>query len=116
MLGNFTYHNPTKLHFGKDALDNLEAELAAYGPNIALAYGGGSIKRSGLYDQIIAIANAAGKTVFEIPGVMPNPTVEKLYEGCSIVRDNDVDPDLPQVLLEGAQQGETQRQEHHHQD
>lgn len=91
MLGNFTYHNPTKLHFGKDALDNLSVELAAYGPNVALAYGGGSIKRSGLYDQIVAIANAAGKTVFEIPGVMPNPTVEKLYEGCSIVRDNDVD-------------------------
>ena len=78
MLGNFTYHNPTKLIFGKDAMDALVGELAAYGPTVQLVYGGGSIKRNGIYDQVIAALAAAGKTVDEDAGVMPNPTVEKL--------------------------------------
>ena len=91
MQGNFTYHNPTKLVFGKDALDGLAAELAQYGPRVQLAYGGGSIKRTGLYDRVMAILREAGKEVFEDAGVMPNPTVEKLREGAAIARDNDVD-------------------------
>ena len=91
MQGNFTYHNPTKLVFGKDALDGLAAELAQYGPRVQLAYGGGSIKKTGLYDRVIAILREAGKEVFEDAGVMPNPTVEKLREGAAIARDNDVD-------------------------
>lgn len=91
MLGNFTYCNPTRLHFGENALDQLGAELAGYGKKVLLTYGGGSIKRSGLYDEITAILKEAGKDVLELPGVMPNPTVEKLYEGCKIARDNDID-------------------------
>lgn len=91
MQGNFTYHNPTKLVFGKDALDGLAAELAQYGPRVQLAYGGGSIKRTGLYDRVMAILREVGKEVFEDAGVMPNPTVEKLREGAAIARDNDVD-------------------------
>ena len=91
MQGNFTYHNPTKLVFGKDALDGLAAELAQYGPRVQLAYGGGSIKKTGLYDRVMAILREAGKEVFEDAGVMPNPTVEKLREGAAIARDNDVD-------------------------
>ena len=91
MQGNFTYHNPTKLVFGKDALDGLAAELAQYGPRVQLAYGGGSIKKTGLYDRVIAILREAGKEVFEDAGVMPTPTVEKLREGAAIARDNDVD-------------------------
>ena len=91
MLGNFTYHNPTRLHFGPEALDQLARELANYGPRVQLIYGGGSIKKSGLYDQVVAILKQAGKEIFEDPGVMPNPTVEKLYEGCRIAKENNVD-------------------------
>lgn len=91
MLGNFSYCNPTKLYFGEDSLDCLKGELANYGDKIQLAYGGGSIKRNGIYDKVMAILKEAGKTVFEDPGVMPNPTVEKLYEGCRIAKENQVD-------------------------
>ncbi|MCI8306883.1 MAG: iron-containing alcohol dehydrogenase [Lachnospiraceae bacterium] len=91
MLGNFEYCNPTRLYFGKGALDNLQGELKKYGENILLVYGGGSIKKNGIYDKIIEILNAAGKNVFEVGGVMPNPTVEKLYEGCKAARDNKTD-------------------------
>lgn len=91
MLGTFSYVNPTKLYFGEDALDSLHGELARYGDRVLLAYGGGSIKKTGLYDEVRGILEAAGKEVFEVPGVMPNPTVEKLLEGCAVARDNDVD-------------------------
>lgn len=91
MLGNFTYSNPTKLYFGDKALENLKTELNNYGQNIMLVYGGGSIKENGIYQQVIDILKECNKTVFEDPGVMPNPTVEKLYEGCKIAKDNNVD-------------------------
>lgn len=91
MLGNFTYHNPTKLIFGKDALQALTAELAAYGSVVQLVYGGGSIKKNGIYDQVVDALKAAGKTIVEDAGVMPNPTVEKLHEGITIARENRVD-------------------------
>ena len=81
MLGNFSYHNPTKLYFGDDALRYLNEELPKYGKTVQLIYGGGSIKKNGLYDEIIAILKANGKTVVEDAGVMPNPTVDKLREG-----------------------------------
>lgn len=91
MLGNFTYCNPTRVHFGEQSLDQLGAELAQYGSKVLLTYGGGSVKKSGLYDQILSILQDCGKQVFEVPGVMPNPTVEKLYEGCKVAKDNQVD-------------------------
>lgn len=91
MLGNFTYHNPTKLIFGKNALASLAAELAPYGDTIQLVYGGGSIRRFGIYDQVIDALRAAGKHIVEDSGVMPNPTIEKLREGTRIARENDVD-------------------------
>ena len=81
MLGNFTYCNPTKLYFGKDALDGLNEELPKYGKNVLLVYGGGSIKKNGIYDKVIAILKANGKVIHEDAGVMPNPTSEKLNEG-----------------------------------
>ena len=74
MLGNFSYCNPTKLHFGPEALDALAGELAHYGKRVQLIYGGGSIKKNGIYDQVVSILKAAGKEIFEDPGVMPNPT------------------------------------------
>ena len=91
MLGNFSYHNPTKLYFGEDSLSNLKTELANYGKNILFVYGGGSIKKSGLYDEIIAILNDCGKNVAEVAGVMPNPTSDKLNEGVAIAREHKTD-------------------------
>ncbi len=91
MLGNFEYSNPTKLYFGENAIDNLKAELENYGQNIMLVYGGGSIKKNGIYDEVIAVLSECGKNVFEDSGVMPNPTVDKLYEGCKIAKENNVD-------------------------
>ena len=81
MLGNFTYCNPTKLYFGKDALNGLKEELPKYGKNVLLVYGGGSIKKNGIYDKVVKILKENGKNIFEDSGVMPNPTTEKLYEG-----------------------------------
>lgn len=91
MLGSFTYHNPTRVHFGKGSLEALSEELSSFGPTVQLVYGGGSIKKNGIYDQVIEILEKAGKTVVEDGGVMPNPTVEKLREGTKIARENDVD-------------------------
>ena len=86
MLGNFTYCNPTKLYFGKDALNGLKEELPKYGKNVLLVYGGGSIKKNGIYDKVVAILKECGKSVYEDAGVMPNPTTEKLYEGIDRAR------------------------------
>lgn len=91
MLGNFTYSNPTKLYFGENALDNLSAELKNYGENVLFCYGGGSIKKNGIYDKIIAILNECGKTIIEDGGVMPNPTSEKLIDGCKKAREGNTD-------------------------
>ncbi len=91
MLGNFSYHNPTKLYFGDESLGFLNEELPKYGKTVQLIYGGGSIKRNGLYDEILAILKKNGKTVVEDAGVMPNPTVDKLREGVRLARENNVD-------------------------
>lgn len=91
MLGNFTYCNPTKLYFGKDALDGLNAELSKYGKNVLLVYGGGSIKKNGIYDNVVSVLKANGKEVFEDAGVMPNPTADKLREGVARARAAKVD-------------------------
>lgn len=91
MLGNFTYCNPTKLYFGEDSLDNLHMELQKYGENVVLIYGGGSIKRNGIYDAVTGILKEQKKNVAEISGVMPNPTLAKLYEGIEIARKHQAD-------------------------
>lgn len=74
-MHNFTYWNPTKLIFGRGEVERLPEELKSYGKNVLLVYGGGSIKRSGLYDQVIEQLNKAGVTVHELAGVEPNPRV-----------------------------------------
>lgn len=91
MLGNFTYSNPTKLYFGENALDNLSAELKNYGKNVLFCYGGGSIKKNGIYDKVVQILNECGKNIIEDGGVMPNPTSEKLLDGCKKAREGKAD-------------------------
>lgn len=91
MLGNFSYCNPCKLYFGDKSLDYLNQELPKYGKNIVLIYGGGSIKKNGIYDDVVKILETQGKNVAEISGVMPNPTLAKLYEGIEIARQHQAD-------------------------
>ncbi len=86
MIGNFTYCNPTKLYFGKGALEGLNSELPKYGKNVLLVYGGGSVKRNGIYDKVVAVLKANGKEIYEDAGVMPNPTIEKVKEGVERAR------------------------------
>ena len=91
MLGNFSYCNPAKLYFGDQSLEYLNTELPKYGKNVVLIYGGGSIKKNGIYEDVIKILEAQGKNVAEIAGVMPNPTLAKLYEGIEIARKHQAD-------------------------
>ena len=91
MIGNFSYCNPTRLYFGQQSLEGLNQELPKYGPCVLLCYGGGSIKKNGIYQQVVELLQANGKKIIEDAGVMPNPTVEKLYEGCQLVREHQVD-------------------------
>src|SRR5574344_2409792 len=87
---DFTYENPTKIYFGKTAMDGLKDEFAKYGSTVLLAYGRGAIKKNGIYDRIMIDCKAAGKKVVELEGVMPDPTYDKVLEGCRLVRDNAV--------------------------
>lgn len=88
---DFTYYNPVRVHFGKKSMGKLAEELAVVGKKVLLAYGGGSIKRSGLYDRIMEELNHAGKEVFELTDIMPNPRTEKVYEGIEICKKNGVE-------------------------
>lgn len=91
MFGNFVYSNPTTLYFGDEAQSHLAEALKPFGKKVLLIYGGGSIKKNGIYEDVIKSLNDAGKEVIELPGVMPNPTVDKLNEGRRIARENEVD-------------------------
>ena len=91
MLGNFKFLNSTALYFGERSLESLKEELGHYGNTVQLIYGGGSIKKNGIYDAVISILKECGKTVVEDGGVMSNPTTDKLREGVQIARDHQVD-------------------------
>lgn len=91
-MNNFIYENKTKVIFGRGGVkEYLRCMLGQYGDTVMLAYGAGSIKKNGVYDEIAAILAAAGKTVVEFPGIMPNPTYAKVQEGAKLARDNGVD-------------------------
>ncbi len=91
MIYDFSFHNPTKVYFGKTAIDNLSTELANYGDNVLLIYGKNAIKKIGLYDKAIEILKSAGKNVIELAGIKPNPSYSQLLEGARLVRENNVD-------------------------
>ena len=86
-MENFVYEYPTKVYFGKGAAgQHLASILSAYGTNVLLAYGGGSIRKNGVYDEIVDILKKAGKTVTEFSGIMSNPTWEKVQEGAQLAQ------------------------------
>ena len=91
-MNTFTYRYPVTVYFGgKAAEKNLPAELARVGQNVMLAYGGGAIKRNGVFDELMGLLTAAGKTVTEFSGIMSNPTYAKVQEGARLARENNVD-------------------------
>ena len=92
IMNNFIFENKTKVYFGKGGVkEYLGSLLKNYGSTVMLAYGGGSIKKNGVYDEVTAILNGAGKTVVEFGGIMPNPTYRKVQEGAKLARENHVD-------------------------
>ena len=91
-MENFVYEYPTKVCFGMGAAKaNLPGILSAYGPNVLLAYGGGSIKKNGVYEEITGILKEAGKNITEFTGIMPNPTRAKVQEGANLARERKID-------------------------
>lgn len=91
-MNHFTYSYPVKVYFGESAAkESFAAELSKYGKNVMLAYGGGSVKRVGIYDEITAALNNAGKNIIEFSGIMPNPTYTKVQEGARLAKENHID-------------------------
>lgn len=90
-MNSFIYDIPTKVYFGKDQLGNLGKEVEKYGKRVLLTYGGGSIKKTGLYDKVMTELNKIGAEVFELSGISPNPRVESVREGAEICKKNNVD-------------------------
>ena len=91
MLYDFSFQNPTRIHFGKSALNKLPQELNEYGPNVLLVYGKASIKKIGLYDQVMDILKACNKNVVELAGINANPRYTQLLEGARLVRNHKID-------------------------
>lgn len=92
LMNSFTYSYPVKVYFGEKAASwNLAAELAKVGQNVLLAYGGGSIKKNGIYDELLDILKEAGKTVTEFIGITSNPTYAKVQEGAALAQEKNID-------------------------
>ncbi len=91
-MNNFIFENVTKVYFGKGCVkEYLSGLLKPYGDTVLLAYGGGSIKRNGIYDEVTGILKATGKTVVEFSGIMANPTYAKVQEGAKLAREHQAD-------------------------
>ena len=91
MKYDFTFYNPTRIHFGREAMAHLPEELAAFGENVLLLYGKGAIKRIGLYDEVIRVLSDCGKRVIELGGIKPNPSYAQVLEGARLVREHKID-------------------------
>jgi alcohol dehydrogenase YqhD (iron-dependent ADH family) len=89
-MQNFTFYNPTKLIFGKGQLEQLKTEVPSYGNKVLLVYGGGSIKRSGLYDKVVSALNESSAQVFELSGVEPNPRLTTAKKGIDLCRNEGI--------------------------
>lgn len=90
-MQNFTFYNPTKLIFGKDQLSQLQTEIPQYGKKVLVVYGGGSIKRNGLYDKVKEQLHEIGAEVFELSGVEPNPRISTVRKGVEICKTEGID-------------------------
>jgi alcohol dehydrogenase YqhD (iron-dependent ADH family) len=90
-MNSFIYDIPTKVYFGKYQLSNLGPELARFGSRVLLTYGGGSIKKSGLYDKVVAEIKAAGLTLFELGGIAPNPHIDSVRQGAELCKKEKID-------------------------
>ena len=89
-MNDFTFQNTTKVYFGKNQLENLHKEVLKYGNKVLLAYGGGSIKKMGLYDKVINELQSNGIEVFELSGVEPNPRHTTVNKGATICKENNI--------------------------
>ena len=99
-MKSFIYYNPTRIVFGKDCVkESLAAELANHGTRVLMTYGGGSIKKNGIYDTVKAVLQESGKEVFELSGIMSNPRTTKVREGITLCKEHHVDFILAVVLL-----------------
>lgn len=91
-MNKFTFSYPTKVYFGEGITNEaFDAELGKVGETVMLAYGGGSVKKNGIYDEIKSLLEQAGKKIIDFPGIMPNPTYAKVQEGAELVRKNNID-------------------------
>lgn len=90
-MRNFDFYNPTKLIFGQGTLEALKTEVPKYGKNVLLMYGGGSIKRSGLYDKVMAELSAIDAVVTELSGVEPNPRLSTVHKGVELCHEHNID-------------------------
>lgn len=91
-MNNFIYENKTKVYFGKGSVkESLGGLLGRYGNTVMLAYGGGSIKANGIYDEVVKILREQKKEIVEFSGIMPNPTYAKVQEGAKLAREKQVD-------------------------
>ena len=91
-MNKFTYSYPTKVYFGQNAVKKaFDEELPKVGKTVMLAYGSGSIKKNGIYDEMITLLKKAGKEIVEFYGIMPNPTYAKVQEGTALVRERQID-------------------------
>ncbi|WP_438495865.1 iron-containing alcohol dehydrogenase [Paenibacillus sp. IHBB 3054] len=90
-MRKFEFYNPTKLIFGQGTLQALKSEVPKYGKNVLLMYGGGSIKRSGLYDNVLAELNSIGAVVTELAGVEPNPRLSTVHKGVALCREHNIE-------------------------
>lgn len=91
-MNSFVFQNSTKVYFGNDSVSTyLPGLLAQYGPKVMLTYGGGSIKKTGIYEEIMGYLKTAGKTVVEFSGIRSNPTYAKVLEGAALAKKEKVD-------------------------
>ena len=87
---DFTYSIPTKIHFGKDALDFVGEEVKKYSNKVLLTYGGGSIKKNGVYDKVVKEIKNSGVEIFELSGIEPNPRIDSVRKGVKIIKENNI--------------------------
>ena len=90
-MRDFVFENKTKIYFGKEQMCHLHEEVARFGKRVLMVYGGGSIKRTGLYDKVMAELQKAGMEVYELPGVEPNPHHTTVNRGAAICKKEGID-------------------------